>query len=210
MTITKIEKQKNSQKRYSIYMDGEFKFGLAEQDLLYFKFKEGTDITLERYNYIMEYILYTKAKDKAYRYLGYKARTEKELTDKLIEQQYPQEIITRIIEQFKDYGYINDQSYVVSHINNRVKYKPMAKKMLKYELIQKGVARDIIDDTVENFNINELNMAIELLQKKVKAKTQMDEKEIKRAYNYLLRRGFDYDTVNKAFKKVLDQEHEKN
>jgi regulatory protein len=208
MTITKIEKQKNSQKRYSIYMDEEFRFGLSEQDLLYFKFKEGMDITVERYNYIMEYVIYTKAKDKAYKYLGYKSRTEKELTDKLIEQEYPEEIIARIIEQFKDYGYINDQNYAVGHINKCIRYKPMAKKMLKYELVKKGVARNIIENTVENSNINEMDMAVELLQKKVKYKTRADEKEIKRAYNYLLRRGFDYDIINKAFKIVMDQEQE--
>lgn len=204
MLITKIEKQKNNQKRYSIYIDGEYKFALSGEDVLYFKFNEGMEIEIQRYHYIMEYVIYTKAKDKAYKYLGYKQRTQKELTDKLIQQQYPEEIIERVVQLFKGYGYINDHSYAQYHINNRVRFKPMAKKMIKYELAQKGISGEIIDSTIEASCLNELDMATQLLQKKVKSQIAIDEKDKKRAYNYLLRRGFNFDTINKAFKIVFN------
>lgn len=206
MTITKIEKQKNNQKRYSIYIDNNFSFGLNEEDLLYLKLKEFDEITINRYNYIMEYVVYTKAKDRAYRFLGYKARTEKELRDKLLDELYPQEIVNRIIELFKNYNYINDKNYAQGHINNRSKFKPMAKRMLKYELMKKGIDNSIIETTIENSNVNELDIAVQLLEKKIKNKTDLDKKEKERVYNFLLRRGFDYDTVNKAFNLVLKKD----
>lgn len=206
MTITKIENQKNNQKRYSIYIDNNFSFGLNEEDLLYLKLKEFDEVTEKRYNYIMEYVIYTKAKDKAYRFLGYKSRTEKELRDKLTDELYPQEIIDRIIELFKGYNYINDGNYAQGHINSRIKFKPVGKRMLKYELMKKGIDNNIIETTIENSDINELDMAIELLNKKTKKKTELDKKEKERLYNFLLRRGFDYDTVNKVFKLVLNED----
>lgn len=205
MIITKVDKQRNNEKRYSIYIDDKFSFGLSEEDLIYFNIKQYQEITEQRYNYIMEYVIYTKAKDKAYRFLGYKSRTEKELKEKLMQELYPEEIIERIIELFKRYNYINDETYAKGHINNRIKFKPMSKKMMRYELIKKGVDNEIIDNTLEKCTINEINMAVELLHKKLKNKKYIDRKEKERAYNYLLRRGFDYNTVNKAFKIVLEE-----
>lgn len=204
MTITRIEKQTNNQKRYSIYIDEKFAFGVSEEDLIYFKLKENSEITEQRYNYIMEYVIYTKAKDKAYKFLGYKARSEKEVRDKLIKENYPQEIIDRIIELFKHYNYINDENYTKAYINNRIKFKPRAKRMLKYELAQKGIDSDTIENIIDSSNIDETDIAINLLQKKLKNKKDIDQKEKQRIYNYMLRRGFDYETINKAFKEVLN------
>lgn len=204
MTITRIEKQTNNQKRYSIYIDEKFAFGVSEEDLIYFKLKENSEITEQRYNYIMEYLIYTKAKDKAYKFLGYKARSEKEVRDKLTKENYPQEIIDRIIELFKHYNYINDENYTKAYINNRIKFKPQAKRMLKYELAQKGIDSDTIENIIDSSNIDETDIAINLLQKKLKNKKDIDQKEKQRIYNYMLRRGFDYETINKAFKEVLN------
>lgn len=204
MTITKIEKQVNNQKRYSIYIDEKFAFGVREEDLIYFKLKENSEITEQRYNYIMEYVIYTKAKDKAYKFLGYKARSEKEVRDKLTKENYPQEIIDRIIELFKHYNYINDENYTKAYINNRIKFKPRAKRMLKYELAQKGIDSDTIENIIDSSNIDETDIAINLLQKKLKNKKDIEQKEKQRIYNYMLRRGFDYETINKAFKEVLN------
>ena len=76
MTVTRIEQQKKNKSRYSVYIDGEFAFGLIMEDILYFKLKEGEEIPTATYEYIMDTTLYIKAQDAAIRYLGYKMRTE--------------------------------------------------------------------------------------------------------------------------------------
>lgn len=45
MTVTRIEQQKKNKSRYSVYIDGEFAFGLIMEDILYFKLKESEEIT---------------------------------------------------------------------------------------------------------------------------------------------------------------------
>ena len=61
MTVTKIEQQKKDKSRYSVYIDGEFAFGLIMEDILYFKLREGQEISDETYEYIMDTTLYIKA-----------------------------------------------------------------------------------------------------------------------------------------------------
>ena len=62
MTVTRIEQQKKNKSRYSVYIDGEFAFGLIMEDILYFKLKEGEEIPTATYEYIMDTTLYIKAR----------------------------------------------------------------------------------------------------------------------------------------------------
>ena len=40
MIVTEIKQQKKDKSRYSVYIDGEFAFGLIMDDILYFKLKD--------------------------------------------------------------------------------------------------------------------------------------------------------------------------
>lgn len=195
MTITKI--QLNNQKKYCVYIDEKFVFVGSQKDLDCLKLSENLELTEQKYNYIVEYV-YARAKDSAYRFLGYKARTEKELKDKL-EKNYNEETVNQIVKTFKQYNYINDENYAKAYINNKIKSKSI--KVVKYELIKKGVSNDIIDNVVDSLNIDELNTAINLIAKKFKIKTIINEKEKQKIYSYMLRQGFNYETINKALKQ---------
>ena len=204
MIITKIEKQKNDEKRYSVFIDGEFAFGMSGEDILYFKLAEGKELNEERYKYIMEYVLYVKAREQAYNYLGYKARTEKELRQKLEKSGYPQDIIEKVTELMKKYNYLNDETYVKSHIKDRIRFKPSGKRLLKYELSQKGVSEEVINKVIEETEFDEVEMAVKVLLKKARGKDISDRKQKEKLYVYLVGKGFDYDTINSAFRQVSD------
>lgn len=204
MTVTKVEKQKNNEKRYSVYIDGEFVFGMSGEDILYFKLTEGKELDEERYRYIMEYVLYVKAREQAYNYLGYKSRTEKELRQKLTNSGYPEDITEKVVELMKKYNYLNDENYAKSHIKDRIKFKPSGKRLLKYELSQKGISEEVIQKAVEETDIDELEMAVSILEKKSKGKDLSDRKQKEKLYMYLIRKGFDYETVNKAFRMIME------
>lgn len=202
MIITNIEKQKNNDKRYNIYIDNNFSFAIDEQNLIYFKLEQNSEITIEKYNYIVEFIIYNKAKDKAFNFLSYKSRTEKELRDKLQTENYNLEIIDKVVDLLKKYNYINDKSYAQDYINTCIRLKPMGKRMIKYELQRKGIDNHIIEAAIEAANIDELDLAISLLNKKLKSNKEIDIKTKKRLYNYLVRKGFDLEIINKSFKLI--------
>ena len=52
MIITAITQQKNNKDRYSVFIDDNFAFGLIMQDIVYFKLKQGEEISQEKYNFI--------------------------------------------------------------------------------------------------------------------------------------------------------------
>jgi regulatory protein len=117
MTITKIERQKKNNKRYSIFIDGKFKFGMSGEDVLFYRLKEDMDISEKEYDNILENVIYQEAKGRAARYLGYGPRTEKEMRNKLSTYDYPENIIDKVIELLQRYDYINDLNYARKYIS---------------------------------------------------------------------------------------------
>ena len=62
MIITDIKKQVKDTERYSIYIDNKFVFGLSGVDVLYYRLKIGNEISQEKYDEILDNVIYEKAK----------------------------------------------------------------------------------------------------------------------------------------------------
>ncbi len=205
MIITAITQQKNNKDRYSVFIDDNFAFGLIMQDIVYFKLKQGEEISQEKYNFIQNELIYIQAQDIALHYIAYKMRTEQEVRKKLFEKEYTEYIIERVIHFLIEYHYIDDMKYCKSYIKQRLQYNPKGVYILKMELKQRGIKQSIIDKAIENSDIDELNDAIKLLQKKCLYLDDIDEKNKKRLFAFLQRRGYSYDIIKEAFSYVLKQ-----
>lgn len=206
MKITKIEKQKKNLKRYSVFIDDEFAFGIDEVDLLYYKLSENTQIDETKYNFILENVIYNKAKNKAVKYISYQPRTEKEVTEKLKECEYSNDIIFRVIETMKKYNYINDKEYAKNFLTSKLNLKGYGIFKISFDLKQKGISDDIINDIIENTELNENKRALEVLEKKLRGKKISDYKEKQKLYNFLLRRGFSYDVIKEAINNFQEND----
>ena len=73
------------------------------------------------------------------------------------------------------------------------------------ELKQKGIQESIICKTLEQMDIDEFGDAVRLLEKKCARFDTIDEKEKKRLFAFLQRRGYSYDIIKEAFSYVLKQ-----
>lgn len=199
MKITKIEQQKNNQDRWSVFIDEEFAFGVSTEEIFIFKLTVGKEISREELENLLKEKDYSKAKDIALKFLSYKARSEKEVRDKLVSKEVESMTIDRVIEFLKRYDYINDEKFANSYVRERIRLKLEGRKKLVYDLRQKGIKQEIIDHVLDNTDIDEIDQAIQLLEKKVHDKTELDIKEKQRIYQFLLRKGFSYDIIKKAF-----------
>lgn len=205
MTVTDIKQQKNDKSRYSVYIDGNYEFSLIMEDILYFRLKIGETISEDTYRYITETTLYIKAQNTALKFLGYKMRTEKEVLDKLIKEQYSEEIIARVMEFLIKYDYINDREYCRRYIKETLKLRPKGIYMIKSELKAKGIDEDTADEALEEAQIDELGVAEMLLEKKYEGFAEMDQKELTRVYGYLQRRGFSFSIIKEAVAELAEK-----
>lgn len=199
MKITKIEQQKNNKNRWSVFIDGEFAFGINGEEVYDFKLSVGKDINMEEIEKMLIEKEYSKAKDAALNFLSFKARSEKEVRDKLLIKEYNETIINRVIEFLKRYEYINDEKYAKSFVKDGIKLKNVGRKKLIYDLRQKGIKTEIIDHVLDNTDLDEINNVLKLIDKKISNKDELDLKNKQRIYHFLIRKGFSYEIIRKAF-----------
>lgn len=200
MIITDIQPQVKNKNRVSVFIDGKFAFGIDKSDCSFMGLKIGDVLTQERFNYIMDNAVYTSAYKKADRYIGFKMRTEKEVRDKLKEDEYSDDIIERVISSMLKYKYIDDEAYAQMYANDCRNIKKWGPQRIKIELSKRGVSVSAIEKALQSLNFEDTDQIIKtLLEKRIKD-TPIDFKEKQKHFNFLLRRGFNSDDI----KRVLE------
>lgn len=141
---------------------------------------------------------------KVYRLFSFRDRSEKEIRDFLIRKkaQNPDEII----EKLKEQGYINDERFARAWLESRRRSRHLGTKAIKRELVQKGIDREIIEEVTrgESLESSEEQIAEKALEKKTKIWKNLNQMEFKKkAIQYLMRKGFDYEVAKKTIDKFL-------
>lgn len=151
--------------------------------------QEGCVITDEVYHKIIDEILGQRAIKRAMHLLERQDRTERQLYDKLKDNGYPEVCIESAISYVKRYHYIDDFRYASAYIRYRQEKK--SRQKLKLELQAKGIARDVIEEALEEEYVSDDQKKImELLQKRRYSFENADTAEQRKNYQFLLRRGF--------------------
>lgn len=206
MLVTAITQQKRDPDRYNIFLDGEYAFSLPMQDILYFKLKEGQEAAEETIDYIQSSLLYIKAQDTALHYIGYKMRTVQEIRRKLTEKEFPEDVTERVLLFLEKYGYADDREYCRKYIKETLRLKPKGGYAIKAELKQRGIAESLIAEALAETELDEAGDALFWLRKKTKGVYPTEQKEKKRVYDFLLRKGYSYSVIAEALRQMEEGE----
>jgi regulatory protein len=197
--VTKIEVQKRNRKRRSVFIDGEFAFGLDEEVLYKSGLKKGEGLTEQRIKEITDEERKKEANEAALRFLSFRRRTEKQVREKLKKKEFDEKSIDATIDKLKEFDLINDLEFAASWVRDRLAFKPRGKKLLRQELWKKGIGKDIIERVTDDLCRAEDKAALELVERIRKRYKNLEPKVAKRRmYSLLLRRGFSYETTKKA------------
>ena len=94
--ITALEPQQKREGRVNVYVDGTFAIGLFEEVVLALGLHLGQNITPERLAEISAAENLRRAKEDAYRLLSFRARSEKEIRDRLGRKGYEEPVLSLI------------------------------------------------------------------------------------------------------------------
>lgn len=200
LKITSVEKNKKNKDRLSIYIDDRFSFTISEEDYLTLNLYEKTEISEETIEYIKDTLNFREARSKAVRYLSLKLRTEKEVREKLLNQGYDPDCTTKVIDDLKAIGYINNKLYAQKYLFDRSKLRPASKRMMKLELLSRGIEEETADEVLADWKVEDSSVAESLLKRKFGKYDMSDKKILRKAYMFLVHRGFSRDTIKEALK----------
>lgn len=149
---------------------------------------------------------FSKAKAYAYRLIKYRPRSQGELQKRLEEKGYSDQIIDRLISDFKEEGLLDDEKFARLWARTRSQTSPRGLSFIRLELLSKGIDKDIVEETIEELkkDFNEEETARELLKKRLRLVAGLDKIKAKaRLFGYLKRRGFSSEVIYKLLAETF-------
>ena len=142
--------------------------------------------------------------DKMAKYCAYQERCVKDVRDKLRTFDLPQEEKDKILDYLIDNRFVNDERFAKSFVRGKVNQSGWGLNKIRFHLVQKGIAKDIIDEalgqTDEDLYRQKL---IDIL--KVKARTVKAENDYERKRKlaaYAMQKGFEASLVWEVLKDL--------
>lgn len=113
------------------------------------------------------------------------------------------ELSNSIIEYLTEKKYIGDHEFTEWWINNRVDFRNLSRKQIKYELLGKGISESIIEENLNNIYPpeDEKGKILKIIEKKYKDidLQSVGLKEKQKIVSYLLRKGYNYELIKELF-----------
>ena len=184
--------------KFRIYLDGQFAFVLSKSELSSCHLKDGEAVTEDQIETILSEIVLKRAKRKAMSLLQSMDRTESELRDRLLRQDFPEETVDQAVRYVKSFGYVDDRRYAESFILSRKGRK--SRREIYAELSGKKIDGEIVDEMMERcYEESDSGEALRhLLRKKHYDPSRASVEEKQKLYAYLARKGFSYGEIKKA------------
>ena len=220
MRITALKPQEHHPERVNVFVDGEFRCGLAVEIAYGAGLRVGETVSEEMLETLERKDLLWKAREAAFNLLSYRARTESELRQRLRRKDYPEDVVEECVAELVEKGFVDDEAFAASFVRHRVRAKPRGVRRLVQELRAKGVesetAAAVVDRTLDDENVSELDLAREAaegwarralgagVRAGASGRDAPDPWEARRRlYGYLARRGFGGEVIRTVMDEVL-------
>lgn len=144
------------------------------------------------------------ALDKMAKYCAYQERCVKDVREKLRTFDLPQEEKDKILDYLIDNRFVNDERFAKSFVRGKVNQSGWGLNKIRFHLIQKGIAKDIIDEalgqTDEEVYRQRLIDILKAKSKTVKAATDFERK--RKLAAYAMQKGFEASLVWDVLKEL--------
>lgn len=217
--ITDIVPQKKDKKRVNIFVDQKFAFGVSIEIKFEKKIEIGDQLSDKQIVNLVEGDQVERLFNNSLKLLSYRPRSEREIREHLFrkgklkgigksefENLQHENSISKVILKLKKLKQINDKEFAIWWVDQRRKFKIRGAQLIKMELIQKGIDKDIILELLDqNEDKSEKELAMKAAQKKIKSYGKLDKYEFKNKMGqYLVRRGFGWNTIKKVVDTLLE------
>ncbi|HBP61382.1 MAG TPA: recombinase RecX, partial [Eubacterium sp.] len=129
-------------------------------------------------------------------------RSERKLREKLTQGGYPDCCVDAAIDYVKSFHYLDDYRFASTYV--RYHQDSLSRRQLEQKLMAKGIGRDDINCAIDSeYTADEEKHIAKLLEKKHYDPDNCDEKEFRRIYQFLMRRGFKSSQILSAMRSQL-------
>ncbi len=150
-----------------------------------------------------------EAKRYSFKLLSYRGRSESELEERLRRKGYSEIVITAVLKDLKQSGYLDDAALALQLKRIGRERKLLGHQGIRLFLQKRGISDDVADQALDYDEDEELRSAQRLIEKRLRsAGSRLDEGGKRRLRNLMIRRGYSFDVIRKTMKNLDFQEVE--
>jgi len=192
-------------KKVVVYLDGRPALSLEPEVAAAANLKVKSDLNDAQLGELGRRNEFRRALTASERLLSFRPRSESELRQKLMRKGFDAEAIASAMVHLKGRGLVEDTSFARYWAENRAAFSPRSRRMVMLELRQKGVsAADAAEGSGE---FDDETAAYEAGAKKASRLTGVDYEEFRRRTGeFLKRRGFSYDTIDRSLRRLWEEQ----
>ncbi len=200
--ITALKLQKRNHQRVNVYLDGEYAFGLAR--IVSAWLSVGTELSDEKIAQLKAEDAKETAYQRALNLITFRPRSEVEIRQNLRRHNLEDEIIQYVLERLRNSGLVNDAGFAQSWVENRAEMRPRSRRALAFELKQRGIESEIIEQTLEQ--VDDAAMAYQAAQRQAQKIKNFEWREFRlKMLRYLAQRGFSYEVSAEAARRSWEE-----
>ncbi len=173
--------------------------------VLEMRLSSGRELSPDQLVLVYHQASFFSCRSHAFRFLSLRDRSRKELQRKLIEKKYDPEIVKEVVTDFEHRGYLDDREFSRKFIESAQRKKVKGPNLLKKQLMEKGVERQIAEDAMKEYGAYDIDFedVLALSLKKIRTYKKESNREQKLAA-FLMRRGFDSGMVFRIIRKIRE------
>jgi regulatory protein len=202
-TISALKAQERSKDRVSVYLDGEYAFGLALIHALWLRV--GQHLSDEEIEALKDADTLEKAKQRALGLISYRPRSIQEVRRRLRRAGVDAAQIDEVVSGLQQAGLLDDASFSKTWVESRQESSPRSKRMIAWELRQKGVSEATVKASVEEVNDDEAAYRLAVKRWPRVANLQPAFERRRKLTEYLARHGFNFDTIRDALARLEEE-----
>lgn len=194
--------------RYNVYLDEKYAFPISEAVMIKYRVFKGMEVDEQLQAEMIAADNVSKAYTRALDYLSHQLRTEKEVHDKLRDEDVDEGVITATMQQLRELHLLNDQQYADAYVRTAKRTSDKGPRVIRQKLRLKGVGEQLIDDALAGqFSTDDrLDNATQLAQKLAhRYERQAFKTMLQKVRQGMMSKGFDGETISAAI-EALDLE----
>ena len=149
---------------------------------------------------------YYKVRNMALNLLDYRMRSKKELELRLIKKSNNKNTISKVIEDFEDKGWVNDEKFCLAFGKDQINRNSIGPIALKYKLKEHIDSLILIEEMSDRIysELNIENIIMKVLVKYTPEKIKKEETLKRKIINRLKRKGHYWQDIDEVLNKYLN------
>ncbi len=206
--VTAVYRQRKNHERLTIHIDDEFAFGLHAEVAARFGIRRDTLLTEDVAASALQADELVRARQAAFSVLSRGPISIRRFRDKLARKGFSPGILSEVVDDFRNRGLLDDSAFARTYATSRLNAKGHGRHRIRTDLLKQGLERQVVDQTLADIEerTDWLTAARTLAEKRwprLKSIEDVSHRR-KRLYDYLVRRGYDYDIVRRVVDELTE------